>query len=103
MQYIEVTCNFENLHLTLKEYREVFNCRDSLDPTMAACENCLISHSYENREVNDLVSNIDIFTATSTSSNVEFEIRSNIKIKEIQIIYRHSSFNAVFWAWGKPC
>ena len=40
--------------------------------TMAACENCLISHSYKNREVNDLVSNIDIFTATSTSSKVEF-------------------------------
>ena len=54
---------------------------------MAACENCLISHSYENREVKDLVSNIDIFTATWTSSNVEFYIRSNIKIKEIQIIY----------------
>ena len=74
IQYSEVPCDFEAFDLTVKEYREIFKSCDSLDPTMATFFgnelnvkikkniNCLISHSYENPDINDLVSYIEIFT-----------------------------------------
>ena len=74
MQYSEVTCDYENLDLIVKEYRDIFKGCESLDPNMAAYFgnelnvlikkhlNCLISHRTENRDIDDLVSYIDIFT-----------------------------------------
>ena len=77
MQISEITCDIEKLSLILKEYRDIFKgCDNNLDPNMAAYFgneinvkikkhlNCLISHTTENRDINDLVSYIEIFTNT---------------------------------------
>lgn len=75
LQYGKVTCNYEEVDLLIEEYKNIFikEC-DKLDFNMAEYLatklnikikknlSCLLAHSHGSEQVNDLVSNIDIFT-----------------------------------------
>ena len=75
LKFGKVTCNYEGVDLVIAEYVNIFKDCDKLDSNMAdlfAKElnrkirknlHCLLAHSHGSEQVNDLMSNIDIFTS----------------------------------------